>query len=166
LFGDLLVGLADLGQQFVDLVAGGLPFAGDVLAEEALVEDVLHVFWCDAGQLAHFEVAQQLGTPLDCRLVFLLQNVPQQHFWNLSHVFFLKPKPRHQQRQNPKMLRRDMFGLYVLEQLMNVQMLLTGLRVVTNTQNHGVELVEIVGVLSFAKEQGVQGKQVLLVLVD
>jgi hypothetical protein len=59
-----------------------------------------------------------------------------------------------------------MFGLYVLEQLMNVQMLLTGLRVVTNTQNHGVELVEIVGVLSLAKEQGVQGKQILLVLVD
>jgi hypothetical protein len=57
LFGDLLVGLADLGQKFVDLVAGGLPFAGDVLAEEALVEDVLDVFWCDAGQLAHFEVA-------------------------------------------------------------------------------------------------------------
>jgi hypothetical protein len=59
-----------------------------------------------------------------------------------------------------------MFGLYVLEQLMNVQMLLTGFRVVTNAQNHGVELVEIVGVLSLAKEQGVQGKQILLVLVD
>ncbi len=59
-----------------------------------------------------------------------------------------------------------MFGLYVLEQLMNVQMLLTGLRVITNAQNHSVELVEIVGVLSLAKEQGVQRKQVLLVLVD
>ncbi len=59
-----------------------------------------------------------------------------------------------------------MFGLYVLEQLMNLQMLLAGLRVVTNAQNHGVELVEIIGVLSLAKEQGVQGKQVLLVLVD
>lgn len=163
---DLLVGFADLGQQFVDLVAGGLPFAGDVLAEQALVENVLHVFRGDARQLAHVEVAQQLGTTLDCGLVFLFQNVPQQHLRNLRNVFFLKPKPRHQQRQNPKMLRSDMFGLYVLEQLMNVQMLLTGLRVITNAQNHSVELVEIVGVLSLVKEQGVQRKQVLLVLVD
>ncbi len=58
-----------------------------------------------------------------------------------------------------------MLRLDVLEQFMDVQMLLAALRVITYAQDHGVELVEIVGVLSLVKEQRVQGQQLLLVFI-
>ena len=50
------------------------------------------------------------------------------------------------------MLRRDMLRLDVLEQLMNMQVLLIGLGVVTYTKDHDVELVQIFGVLYLVEE--------------
>ena len=50
------------------------------------------------------------------------------------------------------MFRGYMLGLDVLEELVNVEVLLAGFRVVADTKNHHVKLVEIFGILSLIKE--------------
>lgn len=50
------------------------------------------------------------------------------------------------------MFRGYMLGLDVLEELVNMEVLLAGFRVVADTENHDVELVQVFGILSLIKE--------------
>ncbi len=124
------------------------------------------MLWSDWTQLTHLKVGKQFRTALDRWFIVFFQNVLKQHLWNFTHVLLLQSELRYQQCQHSEMLWCDIFGLYVIEKLVNVEMLLTFFWVKTNTQDKHVKLIQILWSLSLTKEKWINGKKCILVLID